>query len=765
MSHPGWDAASRSGLTDSAGPINAIFEATGTFREPFPRRASRGPPPSIWTSRPLGAMTKGAANRRRALSQPAQSPAQAHYPSPHPANPQAQPPHQSPYVQQIPGPPGPQQQQQEVPYYSAHPSPYSTNSAPSNYSSSETPELMAAATMNRPGYPPMPYHTPQSNSPASVQSPQHDQHGRPIYGQPPSQMPQSMYYTPYGSSGVPQQSPYPQHPSTQQQQPMATNSLLMSHQQGQQMHHPHQPHPQQAQAMTGSPKSRMPQTPLQRPPSGLGPPQPPPQAPQVGTPGMHTGPPNAANINPNAAPGPIPATTPLVVRQDQNGVQWIAFEYSRDRVKMEYTIRCDVESISVDDLPSDFKTENCVYPRACCHKDQYKGNRLHYETECNTVGWALAQLNPCLRGKRGLIQRAVDSWRNSNQDPRLRSRRVRRMAKMNNRKSVQATHGNHMAGPGPATPGVPNSAGMPAPGPPQQSLSMGAPQMHHHHEHPGGPQGGSNDVSESNTHHHQAPNGQQSSPSDVRHTQNFYPSFPSSDSVAGSSGMPPIHDGLSHHPPSHSSSVAASKQEQDEEERKVAMFGDLPEAKRRKFILVDDAQRGTRVRVRVTLDSVKMEEMPDSYRKINSVFPRSYFAMQMTSPPASPRGSNVFDDEPDNESDPSFPCAGRTSVPVPTLDGDVNVPKPRLTRAKRSKEITLNDLGYRMSWSQSRVFAGRTLFLQKSLDAYRNKMRSSIMGAGQDVTAVAPHFETRVGKRRWNERIEKNKKRGREGSP
>ena len=205
---------------------------------------------------------------------------------------------------------------------------------------------------------------------------------------------------------------------------------------------------------------------------------------------MHPGNAAGSNVNPNAAPGPIPATTPLVVRQDQNGVQWIAFEYSRDRVKMEYTIRCDVESINVEELPADFKTENCVYPRACCAKDQYKGNRLHYETECNTVGWALAQLNPCLRGKRGLIQRAVDSWRNSNSDPRLRSRRVRRMAKITNRKAVAATHpGNHMAGPGgPGAPGVPNSAGLSAP-PRQPNMGMGGPQMHHHHEHPGGPQG------------------------------------------------------------------------------------------------------------------------------------------------------------------------------------------------------------------------------------------------------------------------------------
>jgi len=297
---------------------------------------------------------------------------------------------------------------------------------------------------------------------------------------------------------------------------------------------------------------------------------------------------------------------------------------------------------------------------------------------------------------------------------------------------------------------------------------------------------------EANTHHHQAPNGQQS-PSSVRTAHNFYPQYPSSDSVAASSGgMPPMHDSMGHHPPPHASSVAVSKQEQDEEERKLAMFGDLPEGKRRKFILVDDAQRGTRVRVRVTLDSVKMEEMPDSYRKINSVFPRSYFPMQMSSPPTSPRGSGVFSDEPDDEDDPSFPLAGRVTVPVPTLDGEATVPRPRLTQTKRTKEITLNDLGYRMSWSQSRVFAGRTLFLQKSrksesplrapssplpsvevactdlgtkVDVYRNKMRSSMMGHGQNVATMAPHFETRIGKRRWNERIEKNKKRGRDASP
>jgi hypothetical protein len=29
---------------------------------------------------------------------------------------------------------------------------------------------------------------------------------------------------------------------------------------------------------------------------------------------------------------------------------------------------------------------------------------------------------------------------------------------------------------------------------------------------------------------------------------------------------------------------------------------------------------------------------------------------------------------------------------------------------------------------------------------------------GKDIAAIAPHFETRVGKRRWNERIKKEKR-------
>ena len=367
---------------------------------------------------------------------------------------------------------------------------------------------MAAAQMPRPPYPPMSYHTPQSNSPASVPSPsQHDQH-RSIYGQPPSQhMPQSMYYQPqpqYQSMPPqPSASPYAQHAQHAQQPMTSQPNMMMSHPAP---HNPMSQHqPQHGQpGMHNSPRPKLePQVPLQLH-KAQNPPMPPSHHPQNN--GQLHSPGNpAAGVNPNAAPGPIPATTPPVVRQDGNGVQWIAFEYSRDRVKMEYTIRCDVESVNTEELSQEFKQENCVYPRACCPKDQYRGNRLMYETDCNRVGWALAHLNVPLRGKRGLIQRAVDSWRNSNSDPRLRSRRVRRLTKMNNRKAQVTPHASPMPGHAgqPGMPSGPPSMGHGGPAPMgKPGMSAMGPPLHHHGapHHDAGPQGGSDEVGM--YHHH-----------------------------------------------------------------------------------------------------------------------------------------------------------------------------------------------------------------------------------------------------------------------
>ena len=116
---------------------------------------------------------------------------------------------------------------------------------------------------------------------------------------------------------------------------------------------------------------------------------------------------------------------------------------------------------------------------------------MAYESECNAVGWALAQLNPPLREKRGLIQRAVDSWRNSNQDVRLRSRRVRRMAKIHNRKGgggMPSGTAGQLPGPqGPASAGLQTPQGMTPHSARPVGFGPGGPQLHHHHS-------GANDV-------------------------------------------------------------------------------------------------------------------------------------------------------------------------------------------------------------------------------------------------------------------------------
>jgi hypothetical protein len=226
---------------------------------------------------------------------------------------------------------------------------------------------------------------------------------------------------------------------------------------------------------------------------------------------------------------------------------------------------------------------------------------------------------------------------------------------------------------------------------------------------------------------------------------------------------------------SHSSNPIAARSKSEEDER-TSLFGDIPEAKKRKFILVDDPGKGGRVRVRVTLDTVDINEIPDSFRKSNSVYPRSWFPMQMQSPPPSAHGSRFFeDDDVDDDEDTGRSRRGRTMIQVPLADGgEAEVATPRMRKSQRSKEVKLNDLGYRMTWHQSRVFADKTVFLQKAceysrtsskiytdvetVDSYRNKVASAMQGTGKDVGATAPHFETRAGKRRWNERSKREKR-------
>lgn len=188
--------------------------------------------------------------------------------------------------------------------------------------------------------------------------------------------------------------------------------------------------------------------------------------------------------------------------------------------------------------------------------------------------------------------------------------------------------------------------------------------------------------------------------------------------------MPPIHDGMgggSHH----GAIAARHAHTQEDDQSPEGLFPDIPEAKKRKFILVEDNKRGCRLRVRVTLENVDTKEIPDSFRKSSSVFPRSYFPREMQSPPPSATGSQFFqedlsDDDVEVEGGRTGrsrgnPTRDRVMAKVPMSDGtDGELAIPRIRRGTRGREVRLNDLGYRMAWLQSRVFAGRTIFLQRA---------------------------------------------------
>ncbi|OQS53600.1 hypothetical protein EHP00_1786 [Ecytonucleospora hepatopenaei] len=120
----------------------------------------------------------------------------------------------------------------------------------------------------------------------------------------------------------------------------------------------------------------------------------------------------------------LPASQPYIKVVD--GEERLAFRYNtkisesvmssipKDAVEEnEFCVKFDLDSVDITKLNEKFKADNCVYPRANVPYERYTGNRWNYETECNKLAWQFVSLNPVLLyGKKGLIQRAVDSYRN-----------------------------------------------------------------------------------------------------------------------------------------------------------------------------------------------------------------------------------------------------------------------------------------------------------------------------------------------------------------
>lgn len=179
--------------------------------------------------------------------------------------------------------------------------------------------------------------------------------------------------------------------------------------------------------------------------------------------------------------------------------------------------------------------------------------------------------------------------------------------------------------------------------------------------------------------------------------------------------MPPSMQGGMHGYGRPGNTAMASQGSQESQQGSAELYGDIPEGKRRKFILVEDTQKNARVRVKVTLDQIETSEIPDSYRKHNSVFPRAYFPVQMQSATESTCGGRFVGDDIE-EMDDGPPIAGRMTVPCHLTDGEGEVEVSQLTQRKRDREQKLNELGYRMAWGQSRIFSNRPIFLGRACE-------------------------------------------------
>lgn len=205
------------------------------------------------------------------------------------------------------------------------------------------------------------------------------------------------------------------------------------------------------------------------------------------------------------------------------------------------------------------------------------------------------------------------------------------------------------------------------------------------------------------------------SPNDIRQAHAFpgYQAYPAVPTSMGPSMTPNMPGGMHQLGRPGGPAAMASREVDDRNAEDIALFGDVPEDKRRKFILVEDTQKSNRVRVKVTLDQIEMTEIPDSYRKQNSVFPRAYYPVQMQTQSETSHGNRFVDIE-GEEVDASAPTMSKASVPVPVTGGESEVDVPGISRSKRGREQKINELGYRMAWGQGRVFSNRPIFLGRA---------------------------------------------------
>ena len=266
------------------------------------------------------------------------------------------------------------------------------------------------------------------------------------------------------------------------------------------------------------------------------------------------------------------------------------------------------------------------------------------------------------------------------------------------------------------------------------------------------------------------------SPAPIRPSNVFHgnPTYPTPPNPYAASMPPQLHNSIDHlssHNTVSASTAMNNKPDDpspspDTKLDPASLFAKGPKGKQGKltfFGLEDPERHGHKVRVKMALHECPIQEVPDSYRRKNSVYPRSWFPTQMQLSPSSrgPRGR--FLEERDDIESNDEGKVGATYITLPMLEGKEGELKvPGLGRRTRRREEQLNDMAYRISWSQRRIFSDRVMFLQQSLDMYRGKMRDAMVAGGQVVETVAPLYETRAGKKRWTDKGKSKGKGARE---
>ncbi|KAH3685238.1 hypothetical protein WICPIJ_003782 [Wickerhamomyces pijperi] len=135
-----------------------------------------------------------------------------------------------------------------------------------------------------------------------------------------------------------------------------------------------------------------------------------------------------------AKQGPLPAYDPIITINEAENTETITFPYTKKQPILSYslTIPRFTESTRWNllkslNIPEKFRLENAIYTKALAPEQLYRGKRQNYEMDCNELGWIISWFNQDqIRGNKGLLQRAVDNWRNSRGKIELMSRRQRR---------------------------------------------------------------------------------------------------------------------------------------------------------------------------------------------------------------------------------------------------------------------------------------------------------------------------------------------------